>query len=302
MSDKPHSADYFGDSRDFWWNRDFLQLMSARWKLCAVTTVLDVGCGVGHWSRCLAPLLPPSCQITGIDRESRWIEEARKRSAETGSVSISFCQGEAEHLPFPDGTFDMVTCQTLLIHIKDPVAAIREMIRVLTPGGMLVIVEPNNIASNASIIDLQQPISDVLNLLELQMTCERGKRQLGEGFNSLGPFVAGWLSELKLEQIQSYLSDKTTMLLPPYSSAQEQTILRETRERYERQFWMWSRDDTLRYFLNGGGSREAFDALWNHALAHHQALIEKSEIGHLRATFVPVCVLVSGRKQRASQP
>jgi 2-polyprenyl-3-methyl-5-hydroxy-6-metoxy-1,4-benzoquinol methylase len=54
VSEKPHSADYFGATRDFWWNHDFLELMSARWRLAAVRSVLDVGCGVGHWGRCLA--------------------------------------------------------------------------------------------------------------------------------------------------------------------------------------------------------------------------------------------------------
>jgi len=270
--------------------------MSVRWKLSAVTTVLDVGCGVGHWSRCLAPLLPPSYQITGIDRESRWIEEARQQSTKLGHVSLSFCQGEAERLPFSDETFDLVTCQTVLIHVKDPVAVIREMIRVLTPGGLLVIVEPNNSASNASSIDLQQPISEVLSLLELQLTCERGKMQLGEGSNSLGPFVAGWLSELNMGQIESYLSDKTTMLLPPYASAQEQAVIHEMREMDQRQFWMWNRDDTLRYYLSGGGKPETFDALWNNALAHRQSLLENAEDGRLRSTFAPVCLLISARK------
>lgn len=301
MSDKPHSADYFGDSRDFWWNRDFLQLMSDRWALSAVRNVLDVGCGVGHWTRCLAPLLPPGCQITGIDRESRWVDEARKRSAETGAVSMSFCQGEAERLPFPDETFDMVTCQTFLIHMKDPVAVIREMIRVLTRGGLLVIVEPNNMASNVSGIELQQPISEVLSLLELQLRCERGKMNLGEGFNSLGPFVTGWLSELNVGQIESYLSDKTTVLLPPYASAQEQAVIRETIEKCQRGCWMWNREDTLRYYLNGGGSADAFEALWKSALAHQQALMESAGSGRLRTSFVPVCVLISGRKKRVSQ-
>lgn len=121
MNDKPHSADYFGDTRDFWWNRDFLELMSVRWKLPAVQKALDVGCGIGHWGRCLAPLLPADCMLTGIDREPRWVQEARQRSDEFGQIVPSFCQGEAERLPFADDSFDLVTCQTLLIHVKDPV-------------------------------------------------------------------------------------------------------------------------------------------------------------------------------------
>jgi ubiquinone/menaquinone biosynthesis C-methylase UbiE len=148
MTKKPHSADYFGDTRDFWWNHDFLKLMSARWNLVAVKSVLDVGCGVGHWGRCLAPFLSPESRWTGIDREPQWIEEARKRGTGVEHLAASFVVGEAERLPFPDGSFEMVTCQTVLIHVKDPLAVIREMIRVLVPGGLIVIVEPNNLVAN----------------------------------------------------------------------------------------------------------------------------------------------------------
>src|SRR3954465_11746493 len=108
MKAKPHSADYFGDTRDFWWNHDFLELMSVRWNLTKVKRVLDVGCGVGHWGRSLAPFLPRDCVLTGVDREMRWVEEARNRSAAAGSMGASFLQAEAERLPFPDTSFDMV--------------------------------------------------------------------------------------------------------------------------------------------------------------------------------------------------
>src|SRR6185312_7510573 len=118
MTDKPHSADCFGDARDFWWNRDFLELMGRRWGLSAVKSVLDVGCGVGHWGRCLAPLLSADCTLTGIDREPQWVDEARKRSAVLGKRAVSFVQGDAERLPFADESFDMVTCQTVMIHLK----------------------------------------------------------------------------------------------------------------------------------------------------------------------------------------
>ena len=48
---KLHSADYFGEQRDSWWNQDILALLGQRWGLEKVNTVLDVGCGLGHWGQ-----------------------------------------------------------------------------------------------------------------------------------------------------------------------------------------------------------------------------------------------------------
>ena len=46
-----HSAEYFGDTRDFWWHDDQLAALARQWRLGEVNRVLDVGCGVGHWGR-----------------------------------------------------------------------------------------------------------------------------------------------------------------------------------------------------------------------------------------------------------
>ena len=52
-----HSSEHFSESRDHWWNSDFLQLIAKRWRLDAVQSVLDVGCGVGHWGMLLASVM-----------------------------------------------------------------------------------------------------------------------------------------------------------------------------------------------------------------------------------------------------
>jgi ubiquinone/menaquinone biosynthesis C-methylase UbiE len=74
-----HSAEHFGDTRDHWWNLDFLQLMAKRWKLDAARDVLDVGCGVGHWGMLLASVMPEHVRVIGIDREPSWVEQATAR-------------------------------------------------------------------------------------------------------------------------------------------------------------------------------------------------------------------------------
>jgi 2-polyprenyl-3-methyl-5-hydroxy-6-metoxy-1,4-benzoquinol methylase len=64
---KLHSADYFNDARDFWWNLDFLKLMAQRWQIQEIGNLLDVGCGQGPWGQILAQILPTNATVMGID-------------------------------------------------------------------------------------------------------------------------------------------------------------------------------------------------------------------------------------------
>src|SRR5207302_9353358 len=75
---RPHSAEQFGAQRDFWWNRDFLDLMAARWRLAEASSLADIGCGRCHWSRLLYPYLRAPARFAGIDREPRWVSEGGK--------------------------------------------------------------------------------------------------------------------------------------------------------------------------------------------------------------------------------
>ena len=66
---QPHSAEYFGESRDYWWRADFVAFLLERWRLRGSRQVLDVGCGVGHWGRVLMRHLPEDATLSGVDRE-----------------------------------------------------------------------------------------------------------------------------------------------------------------------------------------------------------------------------------------
>ncbi len=177
-----HSSEHFGDVRDHWWNVDFLQLMATRWKLDAVRDMLDVGCGVGHWGMLLASVMPGHVRCIGIDREPDWVMQAGVRALARGlDGRFSYLQGEAESLPFPDDSFDLTTCQTVLIHLPDPSAAIAEMLRVTRPGGLILVAEPNNMTESLLLdsISNQAGIDDIVELVRFQLTCERGKVAAG---------------------------------------------------------------------------------------------------------------------------
>jgi SAM-dependent methyltransferase len=294
-----HSAEYFGDTRDYWWNPDFLELMAARLCFERVQDVLDVGCGIGHWGQLLADVLPDNARIQGIDRDPDWIAEADARASARGlSGRTSYQVSHAEQLPFAEASFDLVTCQTLLIHVPNPGAVIDEMIRVARPGGAILAAEPNNVAS-ALILDtlnFHDAVDDIIARFRLQLVCERGKAALGEGNNSIGDLVPGLFAERGLIDIRVYLNDKASPLLPPYESPGQRAALEEHLDFKEREFWIWSRADTHRYFLAGGGSEEEFQALWPLAVGGGDRFGQAIAEGKYASSGATLGYLVSGRK------
>jgi SAM-dependent methyltransferase len=281
-----HSAEYFGDTRDYWWNADFLELMAKRLSFDRVHDVLDVGCGVGHWGQLLVSVLPNSARIQGVDRDPSWVEKAAARATAHGLADrFSYQAARAEDLPFADASFDLVTCQTVLIHMPDPGAAIEEMVRVARPGGLILAAEPNNIA-RALVFDslsVNDPVDEIMARVRLQLICERGKAALGEGNNSIGDLLAGLFAERDLTDICVYLNDKTNVLLPPYDGPEARAMVDEVADLQHRDFWIWSREDTHRYFLAGGGRADEFDALWSTTMSGgaklHKAIADRTYAG-----------------------
>ena len=98
---------------------------------------LDAGCGTGFLSLELAAR---GHRVTAVDFAPAMLAEARRKAAERGA-SIRFEEADAEQLPFASGSFDLASSRHLLWTLPHPEAAIDEWIRVLRPGGRLVIVD-----------------------------------------------------------------------------------------------------------------------------------------------------------------
>lgn len=296
---KPHSAEYFGEARDYWWNSDFFRLMGKRWGLANIRSVLDVGCGVGHWSRLLDPFLPAGASVKGIDPEPLWIARARQISKKRKfRASYSYEKGSAESLPFSDNTFDFVTCQTLLIHVKNPLRVIREMARVVKPGGMIAVAEPNNIvqAFVRDSVTFNVPLDEILALARLQLLGEKGKEILGEGNNSVADLLPGNFNEAGLRDIRVYLSDKAFPLFPPYGSVEQRALLKQSLDWAERGFWQWGKAGTRKYFIAGGGKEKEFHSSWPLALRSLRRFKAAVGAGTFHCGGGSVMYLISGRK------
>jgi ubiquinone/menaquinone biosynthesis C-methylase UbiE len=100
--------------------------------------VLDVGSGLGNFANLIASTVPDS-QVIGIERSEEQLTKARRRLRE----NLRFEQGVAHRLSFDDGVFDLAYCRYLLEHVADPLQVLKEMHRVLKPGGTAYVQENN---------------------------------------------------------------------------------------------------------------------------------------------------------------
>jgi len=84
----PHSGEYFGAQRNFWWNADFIAMTAKRWSLHTCSSMLDVGCGVGHWARTLFPHLASGAKVIGVDAEAAWVSRAADMAEAAGGTIV----------------------------------------------------------------------------------------------------------------------------------------------------------------------------------------------------------------------
>lgn len=99
--------------------------------------ILDVGTGTGFLALLLAEL---GHRCTGVDLSQEMLKQAQKKARQAG-LKIDFLAGDAESLPFKEDSFDVVINRHLLWTLPRPEAALRDWVRVLKPGGRLIIID-----------------------------------------------------------------------------------------------------------------------------------------------------------------
>jgi len=101
--------------------------------------VIDVGSGAGIDSLIAARMVGPDGSVVGVDMTPAMLEKARRSAAEVGLENVEFCDGFAEELPVLNGWADVVISNGVMNLFPDKLAGLREMARVLKPGGRLQI-------------------------------------------------------------------------------------------------------------------------------------------------------------------
>jgi SAM-dependent methyltransferase len=110
--------------------------------------VADLGCGVGTVTALLAELVGPGGHVVGIDASGAQLAQAGER-LNGGGTNVRLVWASATDTGLPRGSFDLVYCRFLLIHLPEPERALREMFALLRPGGILVCEDGDLTASGS---------------------------------------------------------------------------------------------------------------------------------------------------------
>lgn len=191
------SEDYLSRTREGMWDdsRDALEPLN----LDSRDRILDVGCGTGELSRILAAESPG--EVIGCDADPELLAAAAEY--------LPVVAGDAYQLPFPDGAFDLVVCQALLINLPEPAAALTEFARVSTD--LVAAVEPDNAAVE---VDSSVDVEDALERCARRAYLEGAPTDVALGADASEAF-----EDAGLEVLATRRYDHVRTVEPPYSDA-----------------------------------------------------------------------------------
>ena len=215
-----HSEKYLYGERDIWWNDDFLELLAKRLNLKKYSSLVDIGIGRGHWSKRLLPFLNTPFSMVGVDIEEEWINKVSNEFSnyfpDLPKETFTFVQGDAQSLPLESDAYDIVTCQTVLMHLPNPTQALKEMLRITKKGGLVICVEPVNLLNRIELSSCNHniTINEQAAIFKFWSYFHLGKRKTGQGDNDIGMYLPSLFKVVGLEDIRTYQNDR---VLPEFN-------------------------------------------------------------------------------------
>ena len=182
-------------------SRDFLQRYA---HIKEGMTILDVGCGTGNMSLWMAEKVGPKGQVIGIDASAEQIEVSKARAKSMGLENIRFVHLDFSQIRSLDTLFDIAYCRFILIHLTQPLEAIKLMTLVTRPGGAVVCEEP---ITNLHECSPEHAAFDHANKLTISLGRTKGvDYNIGTRLPEL--FAAAQLDDLQFDHYQPYIHNE----------------------------------------------------------------------------------------------
>ncbi|MBZ0283410.1 MAG: class I SAM-dependent methyltransferase [Anaerolineae bacterium] len=260
--------------------------------------VLDVGCGYGGLSIVLAELRP-DLHITGLDIETAALESAAQYARQKELANVTFEQGDAHRLKYEDNRFDAVVCQTVLTHVDDAEAVVREMARVLKPDGNFMAAEYTSVGPVSVYNSAQDKKRDdawyekVFRLTRLLL---KGKQALGRGDDHLGVRVPLLATAAGLDVFDVRLNDRVLHVIPPYRHPKQAAYLELLKALYEPDPDRKGLAQNIELMRAAGGTEE--DAEWLYNSGDSTAVRQAIADGNLTEISSYMLYLTFARKSK----
>lgn len=193
----PRHYDALSAALSFWQDPRWRRALVSAVEPAPAQRVLDVATGTGMVAAEL--LARADCSVVGVDQSPQMLAAARARFAAVERPRVELVEGQAEALPFADASFDALTFTYLLRYVDDPRATMRELARVVRPGGRVASLEfgvPPWPPARAA-----WRLYTALGLPALGRLASREWAQVGR---FLGPSIRGFYEHHPLEQIVNY--------------------------------------------------------------------------------------------------
>jgi ubiquinone/menaquinone biosynthesis C-methylase UbiE len=132
--------------------------------LTPTTKLLEIGCGNGYDAIELAKRIGSEGKVVGIDIDPALVERSKKNAEENFCQNIEFIVSDAEKIPYADNFFDVIRAERVFQHLKNPETVLEEALRVLKPGGIILLIETDWYGMNVYTqhYTLEQKIKDTL--------------------------------------------------------------------------------------------------------------------------------------------
>lgn len=161
--------------------------------------VLDLATGVGAMGSRLQRRFP-GASIVGVDLSAHQLGAARRNHPE-----LPVLRGDATRLPFADGTFDRLHCSWLLEHVPDPLAVLREVRRVLKPGGACQFIEVDN--ATLELTPARASVTELMQRLNSAQQQAGGDPFIGQKLDRLLPQVGFASLEVRRPRLEGSAED-----------------------------------------------------------------------------------------------